>query len=120
MNRFQPFLVIDPQRDDAPGSRDPEEVSLEVRRRAGGLGGGPSVRVCACVCAFCVCVCVDRGRVVETDSTIKANRTELTNNQVLRVPLDEFRALLVGGDMLLPSVATGFLALERLREEGLI
>jgi hypothetical protein len=30
-NRFQPFLVIDPQPDGTPGSRDAEEVSLEVR-----------------------------------------------------------------------------------------
>jgi hypothetical protein len=34
------------------------------------------------------------------------------------VPLDEFRRLMAGGDMLLPSITTGFMALERLREEG--
>ena len=32
-----------------------------------------------------------------------------------RVGLPELRALMMGGDMLLPSVATCFLALERLR-----
>jgi hypothetical protein len=39
---------------------------------------------------------------------------------VLRVPLDEFRRLMVGGDMLLPSITTSFMALEKLREEGLL
>jgi len=32
MNRFRPFLVIDPVSDDNPGSRDLEEVSIEVSR----------------------------------------------------------------------------------------
>lgn len=31
MNRFVPFLVIDPHHDVDPGSRDAEEVSIEVR-----------------------------------------------------------------------------------------
>lgn len=31
MNRFVPFLVIDPHQDDNPGSRDAEEASMEVR-----------------------------------------------------------------------------------------
>jgi hypothetical protein len=31
MNRFIPFLVIDPHPDPQPGSRDAEELSLEVR-----------------------------------------------------------------------------------------
>lgn len=39
-------------------------------------------------------------------------------SKVLRVPLDEFRALMAGGDMLLPSIATGYLAIDKLREEG--
>jgi hypothetical protein len=30
-NRFDPYLVIDPVRDGDPGSRDAEEVSIEVR-----------------------------------------------------------------------------------------
>ena len=34
------------------------------------------------------------------------------------MPLDEFRALMAGGDMLLPSIATGYLAIDKLREEG--
>jgi hypothetical protein len=31
MNRFVPFLAIDPQPDPNPGSRDAEESSMEVR-----------------------------------------------------------------------------------------
>ena len=31
MNRFIPFLVVDPKPDPQPGSRDAEELSLEVR-----------------------------------------------------------------------------------------
>ena len=31
MNRFVPFLAIDPQPDPNPGSRDAEEASMEVR-----------------------------------------------------------------------------------------
>ena len=40
--------------------------------------------------------------------------------EVHLVGLPELRALMTGGDMLLPSVATCFLALERLRCLGLI
>jgi hypothetical protein len=40
--------------------------------------------------------------------------------QVLRVPLEEFRSLMTSGDLLLPSVTTGFLALQRLQQMGLI
>ena len=40
--------------------------------------------------------------------------------EVHRVGLAELRALMTGGDMLLPSVATCFLALDRLRCQGLI
>jgi hypothetical protein len=40
--------------------------------------------------------------------------------QVLRVPLDEFRALMLSGDMLLPSITTAYLALDALREKGLL
>lgn len=38
--------------------------------------------------------------------------------QVVRVSLPELRRLMVGGDMLLPSVATCFLALEVLQQQG--
>lgn len=37
--------------------------------------------------------------------------------QVCRVGLPELRRLMVSGDMMLPSVATCFLALERIQEE---
>lgn len=40
--------------------------------------------------------------------------------EVHRVGLPELRALMTGGDMLLPSVATCFLALDHLRCLGLI
>jgi hypothetical protein len=41
--------------------------------------------------------------------------------KVLRVPVAEFEErLMLGGDMLLPSMTTGFLALRRLRAMGLI
>ena len=40
--------------------------------------------------------------------------------QVLQVPLPEFEALLVSGDMLLPSITTGFLALKQLKALGLL
>ena len=40
--------------------------------------------------------------------------------QVQRVPLGRLRALMRGGDMLLPSLATCWLALERLAELGCI
>lgn len=44
VNRFRPFLVVEPEADADPGSRDLEEVSLEVRARAG--------RFCVCGCAW--------------------------------------------------------------------
>ncbi|KAF8056772.1 hypothetical protein HT031_006270 [Scenedesmus sp. PABB004] len=68
MNRFVPFLVVDPDTDPQPGSRDAEEASMEV----------------------------------------------------LRLPLDEFRRLMVSGEMLLPSITTAYMALDRLRELGLL
>ena len=37
-----------------------------------------------------------------------------------RVGLPELRCIMVSGDMLLPSVATCFLALERMRADGLL
>lgn len=37
---------------------------------------------------------------------------------MVRVTLTELRRLMLGGDMLLPSVATCFLALERLQQLG--
>ena len=40
--------------------------------------------------------------------------------EVQRVPLGRLRALMHGGDMLLPSLATCWLALERLAELGCI
>lgn len=40
--------------------------------------------------------------------------------QVVRVGLPELRRLMLSGDMLLPSVTTCFLALERLQEQGLL
>lgn len=39
-------------------------------------------------------------------------------HQILRMPLDGFRQLMQGGDMLLPSITTGYLAIERLQHEG--
>lgn len=68
MNRFRPFLVVDPHGDDNPGTRDLEEVSMEV----------------------------------------------------LRMPLEEFQKLMLGGDMLLPSITTGYMAMDKLRAEGLL
>jgi hypothetical protein len=40
--------------------------------------------------------------------------------QVLRVPLDEFRRLMVSGEMLLPSITTAYMALDKLKEQGLL
>jgi len=40
--------------------------------------------------------------------------------QVERVPLPELRRIMLSGDMLLPSVATCFLALEELQQRGLL
>jgi hypothetical protein len=40
--------------------------------------------------------------------------------QVLRVPLEEFKALMLSGDMLLPSITTAYLAMDKLREQGLL
>lgn len=53
-NRFVPFLVLDPRPDFDPGSRDAEEVSIEVRHLAPGAGlwlssaRGGAVALCAC------------------------------------------------------------------------
>jgi hypothetical protein len=44
MNRFVPFLAIDPQPDLNPGSRDAEEASMEV-------GGAPWERGSGSYCA---------------------------------------------------------------------
>eukprot|EP00775_Hariotina_reticulata_P009708 gene9708-9867_t len=66
MNRFVPFLVIDPQPDPNPGSRDAEEASMEV----------------------------------------------------LRVSVSEFRQLMVSGEMLLPSITTAYMALDKLTSLG--
>ncbi|WIA21290.1 hypothetical protein OEZ85_000523 [Tetradesmus obliquus] len=68
MNRFVPFLVVDPHPDLNPGSRDAEEASMEV----------------------------------------------------LRVPLDEFKRMMLSGEMLLPSITTAYMALDKLKEEGLL
>jgi hypothetical protein len=42
MNRFVPFLAIDPQPDPNPGSRDAVESSMEVR-----VGGGAAAAAAA-------------------------------------------------------------------------
>ena len=67
MNRFQPFICIDPQEDKQPGTRDAEEL-IEVQRYT----------------------------------------------------VTELKQLLVGGNMLLPSVATCYMALDTLREQKLL
>lgn len=36
------------------------------------------------------------------------------------MPLEEFRALMVSGEMLLPSITTAYLAMEKLKECGLL
>lgn len=38
--------------------------------------------------------------------------------QVLRVPLDQFRKVMVSGDLMLPSITTAYMALDRLKEQG--
>lgn len=38
--------------------------------------------------------------------------------QVLRVPLAEFRQLMVSGEMMLPSITTAYMALEKLNSLG--
>lgn len=40
--------------------------------------------------------------------------------QVLRVPLDEFKRMMLSGEMLLPSITTAYMALDKLKEEGLL
>jgi hypothetical protein len=40
--------------------------------------------------------------------------------QVLRVPLDAFRRIMLSGEMLLPSITTAYLALDKLQEQGLL
>jgi hypothetical protein len=39
---------------------------------------------------------------------------------VLRLPLEEFRALMVSGEMLLPSITSSYMALDKLTELGLL
>jgi hypothetical protein len=48
------------------------------------------------------------------------HRLVLSARQVLRLPLDEFRRLMVSGEMLLPSITTAYMALDRLAELGLL
>lgn len=36
------------------------------------------------------------------------------------MPLDEFKTLMLSGEMLLPSITTSYLALDKLRELGLL
>lgn len=40
--------------------------------------------------------------------------------QVLRMPLDDFRRLMLSGDLLLPSITTAYMALDRLQSLGLL
>lgn len=40
--------------------------------------------------------------------------------QIQRLSLDDFQKLITSGDMLLPSITTGFLALQHLRTQGLV
>lgn len=65
VNRFKPFLIIDPQPDANPGERDAEEV-IELHR----------------------------------------------------VTVERFRELLYSGDVMLPSMTTGFMGLDWLKENG--
>lgn len=67
-NVMVPFLVIDPEHDPCPASRDAEEHTL----------------------------------------------------QVLRMKLSDFKKLLYSGDMMLPSITTAHMALEKLQERGLL
>lgn len=59
------------------------------------------------------------GRAAQADSAPGARDLE-EFIEVHRMGLPELRRIMVGGDMLLPSVATCFLALDRLRELGLV
>lgn len=40
--------------------------------------------------------------------------------QVLRVPMEQFRSIMLSGDMLLPSITTAYLAMDVLKEKGLL
>lgn len=124
MNRFAPYLVIAPHADASPGARDLEEVAMEVRcaqMRAPAharLAGRPRVPRCLLRLPRNA-----RPADVRRASPAPARRSVLPPplpRQVLRVPVEEFKRLMLGGDMLLPSITTGFMALERLQQEGLL
>ena len=89
-NSFQSFLVIDPVPDPAPGERDAEELSIEVRGQAGRhhrLGSADMRR---------------------------------PPPQIMQVDIPTLRKLARSGEMLLPSVAVCSWALDELAERGLL
>ncbi|KAF8056760.1 TGD2 [Scenedesmus sp. PABB004] len=55
-----------------------------------------------------------------TDPQPGSRDAEEASMEVLRLPLDEFRRLMVSGEMLLPSITTAYMALDRLHELGLL
>ena len=81
-----------------------------------GHPGIPEVKWCAN--AFEPFLCV--GPEPHPCPAARDGEEEAAGLEAVRVPLREFRRLAANGEVLLPSVAAGWMAMERLRELGLI
>lgn len=97
-----------------------EEALLEGgewhRLLPAGHPGIPEVKWCAN--AFEPFLCV--GPTPHPAPAARDGEEEAAGIEAVRVPLCEFRRLAASGEMLLPSVATGWMAIEKLRELGLV
>ena len=81
-----------------------------------GHPGIPEVKWCAN--AFEPFLCV--GPTPHPAPPARDGEEEAAGIEAVRVPLREFRRLAASGEMLLPSVATGWIAIERLKALGLV
>jgi hypothetical protein len=81
-----------------------------------GHPGIPEVKWCAN--AFEPFLCV--GPSAHPAPAARDGEEEAAGIEAVRVPLRAFRRLAASGEMLLPSVATGWMAIEKLRELGLV
>ena len=97
-----------------------EEAQLEGgkwhRLLPEGHPGIPEVKWCAN--AFEPFLCV--GPTPHPSPAARDGEEEAAGIEAVRVPLREFRRLAASGEMLLPSVATGWMAIERLKELGYV
>ena len=93
-----------------------EQIPVLAVHRPTGEAQGRSVSPCQHfnrISSYCCCLQVDR----QTGSSSRDLEEVI---EVQRFSIADLRQLMVSGDMLLPSVATCFMALDRLKELDLL